>query len=88
MVQASKENGGLGVKDLELQNHCLLMKFINKLFSGDQANWKDWLLCDAASFDTPTVGANGFLWRIINDELNTFCSITYAKINNGAAASF
>jgi len=34
-IQAAKENGGLGVKDLELQNHCLLMKFIDKLFSGE-----------------------------------------------------
>jgi hypothetical protein len=34
-VQATKKRGGLGVKNLELQNKCLLMKFINKLFSDD-----------------------------------------------------
>ena len=28
IVRASKAQGGLGVKDLELQNQCLLMKFI------------------------------------------------------------
>lgn len=34
-VQASKSAGGLGIKDLELQNRCLLMKFIDKIFSND-----------------------------------------------------
>jgi hypothetical protein len=34
-VQARKEDGGLRVKDLQLQNICLLMKFIDKLFSGE-----------------------------------------------------
>jgi hypothetical protein len=32
---ASAKVMGLGVKDPELQNRCLLMKFINKLFSID-----------------------------------------------------
>ena len=32
-VFVSKKDGCLGVKDLELQNLCLLMKFIYKLFS-------------------------------------------------------
>jgi hypothetical protein len=40
-VRAKKEHGGLGVKDLELQNRCLLMKFINKLFSYESVAWKD-----------------------------------------------
>lgn len=75
-VRASKMDGGLGVKDLELQNRCLLMKFINKLFSGESVAWKDWLLRDAASFDTPSSGSHSYLWKIINDELNTYCSIT------------
>jgi hypothetical protein len=40
-VQARKEDGGLGVKDLELQNRCLLMKFIDKLFFDESVAWKD-----------------------------------------------
>ncbi|XP_066383218.1 uncharacterized protein [Miscanthus floridulus] len=83
-----KNAGGLGIKDLELQNRCLLMKFVNKLFSGEQTSWKDWLLRSASSFDTPISGASSFLWRIVNDELNTFRSITIVKVNNGAATSF
>jgi hypothetical protein len=87
-VQAPKNKGGLGVKDLELQNRCLLMKFIDKLFSGEHTSWKDWILNNAASFDTPTNGATSYLWRIVNDELNTYRSITVVRINSGAATSF
>jgi hypothetical protein len=87
-VQATKNNGGLGVKDLELQNRCLLMKFINKLFSTEQASWKDWLLRDTISFDTPSIGSQSYLWRIISDELNTYRSITHVNINNDASTSF
>ena len=87
-VQASKEAGGLGVKDLHLQNRCLLMKFINKLFSGEPVAWKEWILRDAAAFNAPLNGTHGYLWRIINDELNTFRSITYVNIRDGSSTSF
>jgi hypothetical protein len=87
-VQARKEDGGLGVKDLELQNRCLLMKFIDKLFSDESVAWKDWLLRDAASFDTPSTGSHGYLWKIIIDELNTYRSITVVNVFNGASTSF
>jgi hypothetical protein len=38
-----KEEGGLGLRDLELQNRCMLMKLIDKLFSRDPAPSKDWV---------------------------------------------
>jgi hypothetical protein len=49
------------VKDLELQNHCLLMKFIDKLFSSEDASWKNWILHEAESLDTSAAGADGYL---------------------------
>jgi hypothetical protein len=87
-VRASKEDGGLDMKDLELQNRCLLMKFIDKLFSNDSVAWKDWLLRDAASFDIPSTRVHSYLWKIITDELNTFQSITFVNVLNGASAFF
>lgn len=87
-VRASKEDGGLDMKDLELQNRCLLMKFIDKLFSNDSVAWKDWLLRDAASFDIPSTRVHSYLWKIITDELNTFRSITFVNVLNGASTSF
>jgi hypothetical protein len=43
-VCTSKQFGGLGLKDLELQNQCMLLKFVDKFFSGQHAPWRDWLL--------------------------------------------
>ncbi|CAD6207229.1 unnamed protein product [Miscanthus lutarioriparius] len=87
-VSISKNDGGLGVKNLELQNRCILMKFINKLFSNEPAPWKQWILRDAASFDTPSNSSTSYLWRIVNDELTTYRSITYVKVRDGASTSF
>jgi hypothetical protein len=84
-VQAPKHKGGLGVKDLE--NRCLLMKFINKLYSDENPSWKNWILTTASS-ETFTSQTPSYLWNIINDELNSFRSITYVKVKNGVAASF
>ena len=87
-VQAPKDRGGLGVKNLELQNMCLLMKFIDKLLSRADVCWKDWIDSSTATFDTPVPGETGFLWRIVSENLDTFRSITYACLNNGASTSF
>jgi hypothetical protein len=75
------------VKDLELQNRCLLMKFINKLYSDENPSWKNWILTIASS-ETFTSQSPSYLWNIINDELNSFRSITYVKVKNRATTSF
>jgi hypothetical protein len=64
------------------------MKFIDKLFSGEQVAWKEWLLRDAGSFDTPPAGTCSYLWKIITDELNTYRSITTVDVHDGASTSF
>jgi hypothetical protein len=87
-VQAPKNKGGLGVKDLELQNRCLLMKFINKIFSTDDAAWKNWLLRDESPIDAMPTSPDGYLWRIISDELNSYRSITFVQVGNGSSTSF
>jgi len=84
----SKAHGGLGVKDLGLQNRYLLMKFIDKLFASEDVLWKNWILHDAKSFDTSTTCSDGYLWKIVNDEVSTYHSLTYVDIHNGASTSF
>jgi len=60
-VQAPKDRGGLGVKNLELQNRCLLMKFIDKRLSRADVCWKDWIDTSTATFDTAVPGKTRFL---------------------------
>lgn len=54
-VCSKKVDGGLGLKDLQTQNRCLLLKFVDKLFTGAQAPWKEWLLQNESVFsDNPS----------------------------------
>ena len=61
------------------------MKFIDKLLSNEPASWKDWIMRDTAAFDTPVAGSHSYLWRIINDELSIYRSITFVNVHNGAS---
>jgi hypothetical protein len=38
-VCRSRENGGLGVKDLSLMNVCLPLKLLHRLFVADDSAW-------------------------------------------------
>lgn len=70
-----KIEGGLGVKDLELQNHCLLMKFIDKLHQADPLPWKQWLQQTLAR-DLGDGAHDSFLGLIIQEELQRYRSLT------------
>jgi hypothetical protein len=61
------------------------MKFIDKLFSSDDAPWKDWILRDASASNSTITGGNSYLWKIINDELSTYRSLTYVNVHNGSS---
>jgi hypothetical protein len=64
------------------------MKFINKIFSTDDAAWKNWLLRDESPIDAMPTSPDGYLWRIISDELNSYRSITFVQVGNGSSTSF
>jgi len=42
-VRCSKDQGGLGIKDLEVQNICLLLKLLHKLYTTTQSPWAIWV---------------------------------------------
>jgi hypothetical protein len=60
-VCTSKTDGGLGLKNLELQNHCLLLKFVDKLFTGVQNLWWDWLLTNDSIFSGTSSTCTSYL---------------------------
>ncbi|KAK6796557.1 hypothetical protein RDI58_004258 [Solanum bulbocastanum] len=89
----NKQVGGLGVRNLKTQNQCLLMKWLWRLASNEQALWKEviqakyemedhWSTCMV----TNTYGTS--LWRTIRKlwpKLRGNCKI---KIGNGVKVSF
>jgi hypothetical protein len=44
VVWRSIEEGGLNVKNLEIQNICLLLKFIHQLHTPNRSSWANWIL--------------------------------------------
>jgi hypothetical protein len=43
VVCRSIEEGGIGIKNLETQNICLLLKFIHKLHTSNNCSWAKWI---------------------------------------------
>lgn len=35
--------GGLGVKDIALQNQCLLLKLLHRIYNPDESAWATWV---------------------------------------------
>ncbi|KAJ1294370.1 hypothetical protein BS78_01G141200 [Paspalum vaginatum] len=87
-VCKSKAEGGLGLKSLEMQNQCLLMKFVDKVLDSSPAPWKDWVCRENTLLDGSGTSPPSFLWRILNDELDRYRSCTLVVLGNGASTSF
>ncbi|WMV31952.1 hypothetical protein MTR67_025337 [Solanum verrucosum] len=89
----NKQVGGLGVRNLKTQNQCLLMKWLWRLASNEQALWKEVIQAKyemedhwSTSMVTNTYGTS--LWRTIRNlwpKLRGNCKI---KIGNGVKVSF
>lgn len=91
-VCRDKDRGGLGVKNLALQNRSLLSKFWSKLHQSSTTSWQHWFLrCygpaagrdlgDAHYLDTPT-------WSMLLQVLPDFRRCTRTIIGDGASTSF
>jgi len=92
LVCLPKDKGGLGIKDLTVQNRCLLQKFLTKLHDASASPWHSWFsatygrgdsrdLGDLRTLDTP-------VWSGIVDGLQDFRSMTAVSIGNGCRTSF
>ncbi|KAF8696905.1 hypothetical protein HU200_036547 [Digitaria exilis] len=86
-----KQHGGLGVKNLLLQNYGLLCKFWNKLLQPPTTSWQRWFhrtygqptgrdLGDTHHLDTPT-------WQMLVKMLSHFRASTWVHLGNGAYTS-
>ncbi|CAN6310230.1 unnamed protein product [Urochloa humidicola] len=87
-----KENGGLGIKNLTIQNRGLLSKFLAKLHQQPSTNWQRWFhhfygaganhdLGDSHYLDTP-------VWSSLLQLLPEFCQCTQVHLGNSKTISF
>lgn len=69
--------GGLGIKNLHLQNKCLLMKFSVKALLPTPTPWLDWLSLEHPNALLGPSNHNIFLCKTINSQLPTLHSIFF-----------
>ncbi|KAF8779507.1 hypothetical protein HU200_002560 [Digitaria exilis] len=81
----SKEDGGLGLKDLATLNKGLMMRHVHKLFMGESNLWTDWIRFwydgGRADGDTPC-------WRDIKRLIPEYRTLTLVKLGDGETTSF
>ena len=86
-VCRSKENGGLGIKNVQDQNHCLLMKIVHKLHEPNTLPWKRWFFSHSSLDD---LGGHdlSYLSKLIASELPRYRALTSVRVGNGRHTSF
>jgi hypothetical protein len=84
-----RQQGGLGVKNLEIQNKALLMKQLHKFYERADTPWVKlvWSLYGDHVPHTK-MGKGSFWWRDIFSLVGDYRSITRSKIGNGTSVLF
>ncbi|GJN08584.1 hypothetical protein PR202_ga26522 [Eleusine coracana subsp. coracana] len=87
MVTRSKECGGLGIRDLAVQNRCLLMKLVHRLHNPVGSSWAMWAQehRDVPSMDGDVAGDR---WEAIRALLPAYQDVTVVDIRDGRTTSF
>lgn len=85
MVCRSKDEGGLGVLNLQTQNEALLIKHLSKFFNREDTPWVS--LIWEAYYESGKLSGTGnkgsFWWRDVLKLLDKFKGMARVEINNG-----
>jgi hypothetical protein len=78
--------GGLGAKNSNAQNICILLKFCFKFLHAENLPWKQWIL--SQSPNPFTASTHSYLSRLITKHLHMLVQITTCTIHNGKSVFF
>jgi hypothetical protein len=86
-VCMSREDGGLGLKNLGIQNQCLLLKLLHRLYHPADSAWARWV---RRQIDLVTLhgDVDDSHWGSLRRLLPTYRAITTVHIRDGACTSF
>jgi hypothetical protein len=87
-VCQTKEKGGLGVRELHLQNQCLLLKLIHKLHHPGDSAWAQWARTGLDLANLTGRDAVGAHWDALRNLLPFYRCITSVVLGDGRATSF
>lgn len=90
LVQRPKEKGGLGIKNLQLQNDALLMKQLHKFYDKVDIPWVQQLWYKYYDGKVPHAQRElgSFWWKDIFRLKNLYCIITSCQIGDGSSTLF
>ena len=90
LVCNSKENGGLGVHDMQIQNESLLLKHLHKFFNKYDIPWVQLIWNSHYNNETiPVNNRNGsFWWRDVLKLLDSFKEMASVTIGDGSTSLF
>ena len=77
-----KDQGGLGIKNLQLQNDCLLMKFAAKTLLVPHPPWVDWFHSQYPLDSNRAPTNTSFLWKTVHDHMPALQNISFVLTNN------
>ena len=86
-ICCSKECGGLGIKKLSDQNHCLLVKFVHRLLDASPLPWKTWFLTHSSLLGNQGPDLS-YLAKLLSKELPLYRQLTSVQVGNGLHTSF
>jgi hypothetical protein len=82
-----KELGGLGIKDIGIQNICLLLKLLHRLHCPQSSSWAAWVQ-NRASVATLSGDVYGDHWQVLRSLLPLYRAITTVQLGDGRTSSF
>jgi hypothetical protein len=83
----TKETGGLGLRDLQLQNVCLLLKLIHKLHAAQPSSWASWVQSNAC-IASLMGDLHGQHWEMLRSLLPVYRAITTVTLGDGVTTSY
>lgn len=85
-VCMTKELGGLGVRDIPIQNQCLLLKLIHRLYNPSHSAWAQWVRQQVDPILLRDL--EGAQWSSLQALLPSYRVITTVELHNGQSTSF
>jgi len=81
-ISCPREFGGLGVRDLGIQNICLLLKLIHRLHCPQSSAWAQWVQ-GRASISSLQGDLHGEHWQTLRSILPLYQAITTVSVGDG-----
>ena len=84
-----RKDGGLGVRDLRLQNTCLLLKLLHRAHNSRDSAWARWLEVEfGGPMSAPDNTAAGTHWAALRRLLPDYRLLTTVEVGDGRSTAF